>query len=139
MKTGYIKITGIEGNMPIIEVNPVSGTVWMTVNGIADLFGVHTSTVNKYLKAIFKDNLLKESEVIKEYRYTCPDNGECIRTYYNLKIIICLSFRLQSLYTKVFREWIFHFFSNDNKKEELFSPFIICNLGANDYSPLNLN
>ncbi|NDW18790.1 hypothetical protein D0T53_07665 [Dysgonomonas sp. 216] len=139
MKTGYIKITGIEGNMPIIEVNPVNSTVWMTAYEIADLFGVYTSTVNKYLKAIFKDNLLKESEVTKEYRYTCTDNGECIRTYYNLKIIICLSFRLQSLYTKAFREWIFHIFRNNNRKEEFFAPFIICNLDVNDYSPLNLN
>lgn len=79
MKTGYIRFSDTNG----IEVNLVNSTVWLTANEIADFFGVSVSPINKHLKEIFKDNLLREHEVVKEHRYTCPKHGECIRIYYN--------------------------------------------------------
>lgn len=107
METGYIKFTDIDTNKPTIEVKIVDGTVWMTVNEIANLFGVYSPTISKHLKNIFKYNLLRESDVTKEYRYT-KDGGEYIRTYYNLETIIFLSFHIQSLYTNCFRKWVYN-------------------------------
>lgn len=129
MKTGYIRFSKTN----TIEVKLVDGTVWMTINEIADLFGVNIPTINKHLKEIFKDNLLKENEVTKEHRYTCPKHGECIRIYYNLEVIIFLSFRIETLYTKVFREWAFSLLCKSN------SEFIDCNLIIKEYSSFNLN
>lgn len=53
METGYIRFTDIETNKPTIEVKIVGGTVWLTINEMADLFGVYTPTISKHLKAIF--------------------------------------------------------------------------------------
>jgi len=116
MEAGYIKFINIETNSPIIEVKIVNGTVWMTVNEIADLFGIYTPTINKHLKAIFKDGLLREPDVTKEYRYTRNEKEEYIRTYYNLEVIIFLSFHIQSLYTKAFREWVLNAFCEYGKE-----------------------
>ncbi|WP_165045253.1 hypothetical protein [Dysgonomonas sp. ZJ709] len=136
METGYIKFSDVETDKPIIEVKIVDGTVWMTVNEIADLFGVYTPTVNKYLKAIFKDNLVRENEVTKEYRYSCLEYGECIRIYYNLDIIVCLSFKIQTVFTKIFREWIFR---SLYKSTQSYNNLISCESIIKEYSSLNLN
>lgn len=135
METGYIKFS--ETNT--IEVKLVNGTVWMTANEIADLFEVNVPTINKNLKEIFKDNLLIENEVIKEYRYTCPKHGVCIRIYYSLGLITFLSFRMQSFYTKLFREWVFRSIHEQDKKDNIYNAFVMCDLGTKEYSQLSLN
>lgn len=116
METGYIKFTNIETDKPIIEVKIIDGTVWMTVNEIADLFGTYTPTINKHLKTIFKEGLLREPNVTKEYRYALNKKEEYVRTYYNLEVVIFLSFRIQSLYTKAFREWVLNAFCEYGKE-----------------------
>lgn len=131
MKTGYIKIAE-----STIHIKLADGTVWMTVNEIADLFGINTLTVNRHLKCIFKEKLLLESEVIKEYRYTCPKHGECIRIYYNLEMIVCLSFKIQSFYAKAFREWVFRSLHQSNKSQ---NRFIDYDSIIRKYSQFNLN
>ncbi|QIK59810.1 hypothetical protein G7050_08185 [Dysgonomonas sp. HDW5A] len=138
METGYIKFTDIETDKPIIEVKIIRGTVWMTVNEIADLFGVYSPTISKHLKAIFKDNLLRESDVTKEYVYTA-DDGEYIRTYYNLETIIFLSFRIQSLYTKAFREWGFNAFCEYSKENKNHEVIVIFNTSTRKHSLKTLN
>lgn len=116
MEIGYIKFRYVDTNKPIVEVKIVNGTVWMTINEIADLFGIYTPTISKHLKAIFKEGLLREPDVIKEYRYTRNEKEEYIRTYYNLEAIIFMSFRIQSLYTKAFREWVLNAFCEYGKE-----------------------
>lgn len=138
METGYIKFTDVETDKPIIEVKIIDGTVWMTVNEIADLFGVYTPTVNKHLKAIFKDNLLRESEVTKEHRYTA-EGGKYICTYYNLEVIIFLSFRIQSLYTKAFREWVLNAFCEYSKENKNHEVIVIFNTSTRKHSLKTLN
>lgn len=138
METGYIKFIDIETDKPIIEVKIVDGTVWMTVNEIADLFGIFTPTVSKHLKMIFKDNLLKENEVTTEHKYT-SDGGEYMRPYYNLHAIIFLAFRIQSLHTKSFREWIFHAFCEYNKRKKEHEVIMIFNTSTREHSLKTLN
>ncbi|MDH6311203.1 hypothetical protein M2451_004130 [Dysgonomonas sp. PFB1-18] len=139
METGYIKFTDIETDKPIIEVRIIDGTVWMTVNEIADLFGVYSPTISKHLKAIFKDGLLRESDVTKEYRYTRNEKEEYIRTYYNLEIIIFLSFRIQSLYTKAFREWVLNAFREYSKEQKSHEVIVISNTYTREHSLKTLN
>lgn len=129
MKTGYIKFS--ETNT--IEIELVDGTVWMTANEIADLFGVRVCIINKTIHKILKENLLRESELTKEYRYTCPKHGECIRVYYNLAVIIFLSFRIETIYTKSFREWVFYSAGKSQNK------ILDCDFIIREHSPFNLN
>lgn len=139
METGYIKFRDIDSNKPIVEVKIVDGTVWMTVNEIADLLGVYAPTVNKHLKVIFKEDLLRGPNVTKEYRYSRNEKEEYIRTYYNLEVVIFLSFRIQSLYTKTFREWVlnaFREYSKEKKQHEIIVVFET-NTGKTSLKTLN--
>lgn len=139
METGYIRFIDIETDKPIIEVKIINGTVWMTVNEIADLFGVYSPTISKHLKTIFKDNLLRESDVTKEYRYTRNEKEEYIRTYHNLEIIIFLSFRIQSLYTKTFREWVLNTFREYSQGQKMHEVIVIYNTNTKKHSLKTLN
>ena len=139
MKTGYIKFRDIDTDKPIIEIKLVNGTVWMTVNEIADLLGVNIPTINKLVRRIFKEKFLRESEVTKEYRYTCPEHGECIRIYYNLEVILCLSYKIQSSFTKIFRNWVFHSLNRLTDANSLYNRLISCDSIIKGYSSLNLN
>ena len=138
METGYIKFEDIDTNKPVVEVKIVNGTVWMTINEVADLFGVYSPTISKHLKAIFKDNLLRESEVTKEHRYTA-EGGKYIRTYYNLEAIIFLSFRIQSLYTKAFREWVLNAFREYSQGYKSHEVIVIFNTSTRKHSFKTLN
>lgn len=139
METGYIKFSDIGTDKPIIEVKIVDGTVWMTVNEIADLFGVYTPTINKHLKAMFKDDLLRENDVTKEYRYTRDEGGEYIRIYYNLEVIIFLSFRIQSLYTKAFREWVLNAFCEYSLGQKSHEVIMVFSTNIKQHSLKTLN
>lgn len=139
METGYIKFSDIETDKPIIEVKIIRGSVWMTVNEIADLFGVYTPTISKHLKAIFKDNLLRENDITKEYRYTRNEKEEYIRTYYNLEAIIFLSFRIQSLYTRTFREWVLNAFCEYSRDKKGHEVIVIFNTSTKEYLLKTLN
>jgi len=139
METGYIKFIDIETDSPIIEVKIVNGTIWMTVNEIADLFGTYTPTINKHLKAIFKDDLLRKPDVTKEYRYTRNKKEEYIRTYYNLEVVIFLSFRIQSLYTKAFRVWVLNAFCEYGKTKTEPEVIILFNTNTGKTSLNTLN
>jgi len=139
METGYIRIIDKENNQFDFKIRLTHGTVWITVNEIADLFGVHIPAINNHIKKIFKDNYLRENEVTKEYRYTCPKHGECIRIYYNLEMIVNLCFRIQSLYTKAFRQWLFCSLDKYMQVDNAYNNFINCNSIIKEYSSFNLN
>lgn len=139
METGYIKFRNIDTNKPIIEVKIVDGTIWMTVNEIADLFGIYALIINKHLKSIFKDGLLREPDVTKEYRYTRNEKEEYICTYYNLEVIIFLSFRIQSLYTKAFRKWVLNAFCEYGKTKTEPEVIILFNTNTGKTSLNTLN
>jgi hypothetical protein len=101
MKRGTITINETE-----VSINPVNGTVWMTQYEIVDLFGIFISTVDVNLSAIFKSEVLRESDVCHTYRYVGKNGLECQILVYNLEVITALSSRLKSKNAKLFREWI---------------------------------
>jgi hypothetical protein len=107
MKTGTITITGIgeEGKKPTLEADFVDGTVWLSKNSIARLFGCYTQKVGMNLKSIFSSRLLREEDVTYTYRYT--DGGiEKQILYYNLDVLIFLSYRIDTLQTQIFRDFV---------------------------------
>lgn len=53
MNTGEINI--INGK---VIINPVEGTVWLTVSEIARLFNVYVVKVTSNIRSIFRDKLL---------------------------------------------------------------------------------
>lgn len=100
---GYITITGLENKdeQPIVSVKIENGNVWMTKHELARLFGVFVQTIDANVRSIFKSRLLYDGDVT-----ITEKQNKSIVTYYNLEAIIFLSFRINTYYTKLFREWV---------------------------------
>ena len=107
MKRGTITIRNINSeNIQIhIELSE-NGTVWMTKNEIASLFNVYRSSVEASLKSIFKSNRLLEKMVRQEEHCTQTNDKKCIVEYFNLEVIIALSYQLDSYPCIHFRQWV---------------------------------
>ena len=105
MQTGYIKIIREEGKAPMIEAELVNNTLWLSKHQIARFFDVFEAKIEMNLRSIFKNNLLSERNVTCSYRFT--DKGiEKERIYYNLEVLIFLSYRIATEEAQIFRQFL---------------------------------
>ena len=107
MKRGKILIEqNIESGNISVQIELVDNTVWLTKSEITHLFDVFSSSIRANLKIIFANKELFETEVIRYETYK-DDNGLSHTTeFYNLDVVIALSFRLKGGYARYFREWV---------------------------------
>lgn len=77
-------------------------TVWMTMQEIADMYNVFGCYVRKAVKAIFKDGILKEQGVRRHVR----KNDRISYDVYSLELVIAVAFRIDSIESRAFREFI---------------------------------
>jgi hypothetical protein len=82
------------------------GTVWMTTREIAVLFNVKQSSVETNLKTLFKSDKSVEERVKRGKHYRLENDQKCIVEYFNLEVIIALSFRIDSYSCTLFWQWI---------------------------------
>ncbi|MDR3652816.1 MAG: hypothetical protein P4L34_07585 [Paludibacter sp.] len=107
MKRGTITIRNIKSdNVQIYIELSEDGTVWMTKNEIASLFNVQNSSVEASLKSLFKSNGLLEKTVRQEEHCIQINDKKCIVEYFNLEVIIALSYRMGSYPCIHFRQWV---------------------------------
>ena len=106
MDKGYIKRMENGYSQPKFEIKLVDNTVKMTVPQIAELFDVYINTVNNNLRALFKSNILRQSDVMTECKYTNNKGVLCIYEEYNLDAVIALAYRIDSYFARLFREYI---------------------------------
>ena len=105
METGHIQINIEEGKMPSVEAELVNNNLWMSKSSIARLFNCFNQKIEMNLRSIFKSHILWEEDVSYTYKYT--DKGlERQIVYYNLEVLIFLSYRIHSFETKIFRQFI---------------------------------
>lgn len=97
MKRGKLTIKTSDRGSTSVHLELVDDNVWMTKSEITYMFNVFTSAVISNLNTIFKSKELFENEVTLRHKDV---------TYYNLDVIIALSFRLNGGYCKLFRAWI---------------------------------
>lgn len=72
-KQKMMLLYGSEGNGPKIQVLVQDETIWLSQKQMAELFEVSTATINEHLKNIFKDEELRETSVIRNFRITAND------------------------------------------------------------------
>ena len=105
METGSIKIKFEEGKAPLVEAQLVNHNLWLTKHEIARLLNCFVPKVDAELRSIFKNNLLWENDCTYCNRYI--DKGiEKQTIYYNLEVLIFISYRVNSLEAKIFRQFI---------------------------------
>ena len=82
------------------------GTVWLSANEIADLYDVSVELVESHIKRVFQEGELYRTDVTMEYKHTLDSGVTVSVEYYNLEVIIALSFRLKHYICRIFRKWI---------------------------------
>ena len=88
-----------------IEVRVQDGEVWLTQDGIAQLFDVDRSVVTKHLKNIFQDGELTEEATRAKFAQVA-DNGKTYQyNFYALSAIIAVGYRTNSSRAMQFRQW----------------------------------
>jgi len=107
MKHGTITIRNTNSdNIQISMELSEDGTVWMTKNEIASLFNIHRSSVETNLKLLSKSAGFWEKILRKEEYLTLSNGHKCIIEYFNLVVIIALSYQMNSYLCIHFRQWI---------------------------------
>jgi len=105
MDRGYINIIIEEGKTPYVEAQLANNTLWMMKFEMMHFFNVFGQKIEMNLRSIFKTGLLKEEEVSYSYRYT--DKGiEKESVFYNLEVLIFLSYRIGTFEAKIFRQFL---------------------------------
>ena len=89
------------------DVNAVyfEENVWLTQKTMGLLYNVETHTINYHLKKIFADGELEESSVIRKFRITASDGKSYNTNHYNLKAIIAVGNKVDSVRAVQFRKW----------------------------------
>ena len=106
METGSIKILNVNGTQPSVEAQLVNNTAWLTKSEIARLFNCFTQKIDTNIRSIFKSKLLYEADVTHTHRYTDKNGNERQTTFYNLEMLIFLSYRIGSLEASIFRNFL---------------------------------
>jgi hypothetical protein len=105
METGYINIVREEGKTPSVEAQLVNNTLYMNKYRIAGLFNCFPQKVEANLRSIFKNRLLYESDVTYMHKYIYKGvERQCL--YYNMDVLIFLSYRIASVEAKIFRDFV---------------------------------
>jgi hypothetical protein len=126
MKRGKIFMQYSENGIPEVVFEPINGTVFLTVNEIAQFLGCFVGKVTSNIKMIFKSEILQENNVYCYYKYTVPnvEYPERQGILYNLDMIIALAYRIKSYNSEVFRNWLMKRIYRQEKRQKLFENFI---------------
>ena len=102
MERGYINIKEDESGHFTVEAKLVNGTLWLSEWEIARLFNTFTTTIGNNFRAIFKSGLLNERKVSYEY---VESDGKSRCILFNFEAILFVSYRINTLEARAFREW----------------------------------
>ena len=94
-------------NMPT-DIN----TVWMSETELVELFGTTAGAVYAGIKAIFKENTLRDYEACKCIRLDSGNRADV----YNLEMVVALAFRIRSQGAPRVREYILRTLGAVNKQ-----------------------
>ncbi|MFD2696399.1 virulence RhuM family protein [Mesonia sediminis] len=121
-----------------LQVLILDETVWLTQEGMQELFGRAKSTISEHISNVFQEGELIEEEVVRNFRTTTKHGAIKGKTqthttkFYNLDVIISVGYRVKSLQgtqfriwaTKTLREYIIKGFAiDDNRLKQAQSTF----------------
>lgn len=88
-----------------IELQAQDGTVWISLNRLADLFERDKSVISRHIANIFEDGELDADSVVAKHATTAADGKVYQVSYYNLDVILAVGYRVRSSRGAQFRRW----------------------------------
>jgi hypothetical protein len=105
MEKGSIKFIYEDGKTPSLEVELAHNNLWLTKFEMAHLLNCFVQKIDANLRSIFSERLLWEDDVCRNSCYTDNNGKEHQMMYYNMEVLIFMSYRVNALETKVFRQF----------------------------------
>lgn len=88
-----------------LQVLVLDETVWLTQEGMQELFGRAKSTISEHISNVFEERELEKGSVVREFRTTASDGKKYNTSFYNLDVIISVGYRVKSPQGTQFRIW----------------------------------
>lgn len=88
-----------------LQVLILDETVWLTQEGMQELFGRAKSTISEHISNVFEEGELDKISVVRDFRTTASDGKNYNTSFYNLDVIISVGYRVKSLQGTQFRIW----------------------------------
>ena len=88
-----------------IECRLHGETIWLTINQMAELFGVDKSGISRHLKTMYETGELRQESVVARFATTAADGKTYQMEHHNLDAIISVGYRVNSLRGTQFRIW----------------------------------
>lgn len=98
-------------------------TIWLTINQMAELFGIDKSGISRHIKNVYETGELQESATVAKIATVQTEgNHQVNRTldFYNLDMIISVGYRVNSIRGTHFRIW-----ATQTLKDHLVKGYII--------------
>lgn len=116
-----------------IDVTFYEDIVWLSIDQMAELFGRDQSVIGKYVRNIFKEGELQKESVWAKFAYTTADGKVYDVDYYNLDVIISVSYRVKSKRgtqfgiwaTGIFKEYMQKGFAFDDERLKIWEAVVI--------------
>lgn len=102
--TQFLLYQTADGNIRI-ETRMENETVWLTINQMAELFGVDKSGISRHMKNVYESGELDKNSVVAIFATTASDGKTYQVEYYNLDAIISVGYRVNSVRGTQFRIW----------------------------------
>lgn len=105
MNNSEIILNTTEDGLTKIQLKTEGGTVWLTQDEIAKLFGKARSTIAEHIQNVFDEKELEEGSVCRNFRRTASDQKVYEIQHYNLDLILSVGYRVNSARGSQFRQW----------------------------------
>jgi len=105
---GELMLYQTEDGRTRIQVRLDSGTLWMSLHGMAELFQTSVPNISMHLKNIFTEGELHREATIKQYLTVQLEGTRQVQRaidYYHLDAILAVGYRVRSQRGTQFRQW----------------------------------
>jgi len=105
MPEGELILYTTEDGETEIQLRAVDGTVWLTMNQLAELFGRDKSVISRHIKAVLAEGELAAGSVVARHATTASDGKTYQVDHYRLEMILAVGYRVRSPRGTQFRRW----------------------------------
>lgn len=105
MAAGELILYTTEDGRSEIQLRAIDGTVWLTLNQMADLFDRDKSVISRHIKGVFEDGELTKESVVARYATTAADGKTYAVEHYRLEMVLSVGYRVRSPRGAQFRRW----------------------------------
>ncbi len=107
-KTGEVILYQTGDGQTRLQVQLFGGSVWLSLNQLADLFQRDKSVISKHIRNIFQEGELDRPRTVAKFATVQAEGSRQVQRaieYYRLEVILAVGYRVNSPRGTQFRQW----------------------------------